>query len=190
MVFPKDHKFQKALRWASAYTALIYLSLYFLPFLSKFLEEHSLLEQTLNLSYVMTAIGLVLLFLLRYRIFHWKAYLFFFGLIWIFLFEVYNARYLVERFHFLEYGILFGLWFRVVRCRWKHMTAYGVTLWGCAMLAVLDEGIQYLLPNRHFEWRDVLLSVEGVLFGMATVIILMHYRRDKGRDERYLWLPR
>jgi len=84
----------------------------------------------------------------------------------------------VERFHFAEYGFLALLYHRV----WSDRSAAGALL--LAFLAVfmvgtLDEGIQWFVPIRVGEWRDVLLKSVAIVCGLAFAAAL------RGRDGHF-----
>lgn len=173
-------KAQKSLLLALGYTALIFASLYWVPFLAQFLRSHEILKTTIDLFNIVFALSLVSLFLFKYRIESLKAYGLFFLLFLILFFELAATELLVERLHYLEYGLLFALWFRAFR-HFFHAPAfrYGVALWWVFLLGLMDEGAQFFLPNRHFDWFDIHRNISGSLFGMAAVMVLMYYRKDK-----------
>jgi choline-sulfatase len=77
-----------------------------------------------------------------------------------------------ERFHLAEYGVLSLLTYRA--CRLDTGQA-GSVLFGLLVASVLgagDEMIQWTLPNRVFEWKDVWLNVLSACLGMALVVTL------------------
>lgn len=172
-------KAQKSLGLALGYTALIFASLYWVPFLAQFLRSHEILKTTIELFNVILALSLVTLFLFKYQIQSLKAYGLFFLLFFLLFFELAATELLVERLHYLEYGLLFALWFRAFRHFFHpRVFHYGATLWFVFLLGCLDEGAQFFLPNRHFDWTDIYRNTCGSLFGMAAVMILMYYRQD------------
>jgi hypothetical protein len=63
----------------------------------------------------------------------------------------------VERFHFAEYGFLALLYHRVWRDR-SAAAALLLAFLAVFMVGTLDEGIQWFVPIRVGEWRDVLLN--------------------------------
>jgi VanZ family protein len=76
----------------------------------------------------------------------------------------------VERFHFVEYGLLTLLFYRA----WRHRADLAMVLLPLAAVltvGTLDEGVQWFVPGRVGEWRDVLLNgaaiVCGLLFGLG-----------------------
>ena len=76
----------------------------------------------------------------------------------------------VERFHFVEYGVLALLYQRVWRARGGVSTVVMPILAGI-LVGTADEWFQWFVPFRVGELRDVLLNgvalVCGVLFGTA-----------------------
>src|SRR4249920_3371237 len=72
----------------------------------------------------------------------------------------------VERFHFAEYGFLALLYYRV----WRDRSTAAALLFGFLavfMVGTLDEGIQWFVPLRVGEWRDVLLNSIAIICGLA-----------------------
>jgi len=89
-----------------------------------------------------------------------------------------------ERFHLLEYGLLGGLVYAALLerrrpaagMRWSASSAaLAVVLTGAAGWA--DEGIQYLLPNRHYDWIDVGLNVLAAILAVGALAALAEARR-------------
>jgi VanZ family protein len=78
-----------------------------------------------------------------------------------------------EAIHFFEYGILALLLFRALRHHMPDRMIYPVALVLLTLLAALDEMIQWALPGRYWDYRDVRLNVLAgaiVLFFIALVI--------------------
>lgn len=75
----------------------------------------------------------------------------------------------VERFHFVEYGLLTVLFYRA----WRHdplPVAILSSLLSVFIVGTADEWIQWLVPGRVGEWRDVLLN--GVAIGCGLLFSL------------------
>jgi len=81
----------------------------------------------------------------------------------------------VERFHFAEYGFLAFLYLRVWRDR-SAAAALALAFLAVFMVGTLDEGIQWFVPLRVGEWRDVLLNSVAIICGLAFAAALE--RRD------------
>ena len=74
-----------------------------------------------------------------------------------------------EKVHLLEYGILAVLIYRALRCDCSPWVALAWAQMLTSLLGFGDEGIQYFLPNRYFEWKDVgLNAVSAVLALLLT----------------------
>jgi hypothetical protein len=77
----------------------------------------------------------------------------------------------VERVHFVEYGLIALLFYRV----WRHVgdpTMFIFPLLAALVVGTLDEWLQWFIPVRVGEARDVLLNLIatgcGLLFGVAV----------------------
>jgi VanZ family protein len=67
--------------------------------------------------------------------------------------------------HFLYYGILTVLWLRALMVTWPERVWMNriLALVLCLMVACLDEGRQYLVPDRTPSFWDIALDVSGGL---------------------------
>jgi VanZ family protein len=74
----------------------------------------------------------------------------------------------VERFHFIEYGLLALLYHRVWRDR-NDLSSFALPLLAGLLVGIADEWLQWFIPFRVGEMRDVLLNgvalTCGLLFG-------------------------
>lgn len=173
----------KKLFWAiilaQSYTVLIFSSLYLTPLLRDFLTQKALLGPFVSGVYIFSGVLALSLILYRYRVTHWQAYLLLSLVVGLFLLQFFNIHLFVERIHLLEYGLFYILWFRVFRHFFSPITVYGATLGFTMSVGFLEELIQHLLPNRHFDWNDIYLNVSGIVLGILGVAILMRYRKDR-----------
>ncbi|MDA0747437.1 MAG: VanZ family protein [bacterium] len=99
------------------------------------------------------------------------------GYVWV-LMEL--GRSPAERLHLAEYGLLSFLVFRALRIDMPKGAAY---LWGVLIAACVggvDEGIQWVLPSRVFEWKDVGLNLLSSALGMAMVAIFQVFEQEDG----------
>jgi VanZ family protein len=69
-----------------------------------------------------------------------------------------------ERIHFVQYGVFSGLVYAALKERWQGRGPLALfswrspELWAVVLTTAagwLDEGIQYLVPNRYYDLRDV-----------------------------------
>jgi hypothetical protein len=72
----------------------------------------------------------------------------------------------VERFHFVEYGVLTWLFYRT----WHHradVTSLVFPVLASFMVGTLDEGFQWLVPARVGELHDVMLNGVAIACGLV-----------------------
>lgn len=81
-----------------------------------------------------------------------------------------------ERLHLVQYGSVTALVFAAVRARFLPRRRLGMAFLVAAVLGSalgwLDEGVQYLLPDRVYELRDVLLNVEAAVLAAVSSWLL------------------
>ena len=73
-----------------------------------------------------------------------------------------------EAIHFLEYGLLGYFLFRALSLRIKSKTIYLVAILIGSLVGTFDEILQWIVPKRYWDLRDVGLNVlSGILFQIA-----------------------
>ena len=105
----------------------------------------------------------------------------------IFGFFLWKLENPVEKVHFLEYGFVSYLAFLCIRSTWENLGIWMLrasTLGLTAVVGLVDEGIQYLLPNRFGELRDVGFNLLAGLLGLVVTELLMDIRYREKHLER------
>lgn len=85
----------------------------------------------------------------------------------------------VEQLHVIEYAGLGGLAAFTGRAgawSWRRVVALGMAVAG---VGFLDEALQVLLPQRYFQWSDVLLNWLGLVVGAIPVVIVARVVSDR-----------
>jgi len=77
-----------------------------------------------------------------------------------------------ERLHLAEYGFLSLFTYRALRIDTPGVAAYFGGWAIASALGGVDEAIQWVLPERVFEWKDVGLNVVSSGLGMLVVAIV------------------
>jgi len=160
------------LRYSCAviFTGIIYLTLPFARAMSNFLSGHDLLKITIYLSlFLFSFSGLIFIF--RYIGFRPVNFVFIllFFLAYGYIVQTYDI--LVEKIHFVEYGILALLLYWALRSHVKSFLIYPLSLVIIFFIGWGDEGIQYLLPDRYYDLRDVILN--ALAGGLILVLIFI-----------------
>ncbi len=168
--------------WAGALLVAIYASLYSVRPLAEWLRERNLLRGTILVLFLL--VGALILRWFAARAPGWREIIVLALFAGLYLAVLWPVRMPEERFHLLEYGLLAGL---VYAALLERRGPGGAMRWspGQAALAVLltglagwgDEGIQYLLPNRHYDWVDVGLNLLAAVLAIAALAALAEARR-------------
>jgi len=80
----------------------------------------------------------------------------------------------IERIHLLEYGLLAMLAKRAADYRMGSALAYIFSAFLVADIGLGDELIQWVLPDRYFDWRDVMTNAVSGVLGLALWACLFH----------------
>ncbi len=97
----------------------------------------------------------------------------------------YYCRFPAEKFHLLEYGLLAFLAYRAFHVDFSRVVSFVCGFLFASAFGVVDELVQYVLPNRHFELRDIGTNIFGSALGLLVVAILMSpYMRRTAATER------
>ena len=88
----------------------------------------------------------------------------------------------VERFHFVEYGVITWLFYRAATTGGSHANVAANGRSGAALLlspvacaltvATADEWLQHLAPGRIGEVRDILMNVAAILCGLLVSVAI------------------
>lgn len=73
-----------------------------------------------------------------------------------------------EAVHFVQYGVLGALVFRALTHRVRDPSIYVLAALVTALFGMLDEGLQWIVPRRFFDFRDIGINVlAGILMQVA-----------------------
>ena len=162
-----------------AYVALIYMTLPVMRFLLQTLRE-LLGPEGLSLGFnavlILAACSLMLIAIKR----GWRALVLLcipLGIIGVSAIQLDIPE---ERVHFLQYGIL-GILVVFTLRRWS-IPLFLIAAVFVAMVGAVDELIQWALPNRVGDLRDVLINTVAGVLGVTMGIILRPPSRSKGPE--------
>ena len=112
----------------------------------------------------------LVILLLKSRFVLWKL-IFFITFLILTGMIIWHIRLPEEKIHFLEYGIL--AWaasrdvFKQSTNKKKIFLAFGF----CLAVGFIDEIFQGILPERFFDWRDILFNAMGSVWGIIFFLI-------------------
>jgi VanZ family protein len=96
------------------------------------------------------------------------------------LFEAHCIKYPEERIHFVEYAVLGVLLYFALR---EGILGRRLILYIPALVFIIglgDELIQGILPNRVYDFRDVLMNLAGGILG-ELILISFNLKLIKGK---------
>ena len=171
--------------WAGGLLLAIYASLYSVRPVAEWLRDRGLLSLSIGLLFLGVAALVVRWCLARSPGRREIAVLAVFAM--VYLAVLWPVRMPEERFHLLEYGLFAGLVYAALLerrlpgggMRWSAPSAALATLL-TGVAGWIDEGIQYLLPNRHYDWLDVGLNLLAAVLAVAALAALAEARRADG----------
>ena len=154
---------------ALSYSLFIYISLPIMPRFWERLTGYVGNFANYAAAFILGLIGLLIIF---YLISNRKGFASF---IWVVILASAYAWGLsrlelpIERMHFVEYGLLSLFVFRALRHNIRDRSIYFWSGLSVFCLGFLDEGIQYLLPNRVYEIKDVVVNGVAGILGLLVI---------------------
>ena len=82
-----------------------------------------------------------------------------------------GAQNAVERFHFVEYGLVTALFYRAWRAR-GDLSIVCLPLIAGLIVGTLDEAWQWFVPERVGEWRDIFINFGAIGTGLLLSLAI------------------
>jgi hypothetical protein len=81
----------------------------------------------------------------------------------------------IERIHFVKYGLLTTLLYfsQSPKSFWRQLSLAALL---AASIGTLDECMQYFVPRRVFDLRDIVLNLTGTGVGIASVSLIRRWQ--------------
>lgn len=141
-----------------------------------------------NIGYIVSFLLLFLLIMFMLR--HWKRYgplritsLAVLGFVYGYVLR-YQCKFPAERLHLVEYGFLAFLIYCALSFDFSHRISLLFAFLCSSGFGMFDESIQYILPNRKFELRDIMTNIIAALLGVLVTALLIKTEPDKMLSER------
>lgn len=161
-------------RWTAAllYIALVYATVPVMPMVWDRLRDytHGSVRYLGIVAVVLVAATVVYQVWQRHRGHRWRPYLALLGIfvVYAYLLSEY-AVFPSERLHLVEYGFVGGFLFRALRLDLSRRQAYLASFAVTVSVGVGDECIQWLLPQRFFELKDIQLNALSGALGLLVL---------------------
>lgn len=158
-------------RWQSwalvvAWTMLIYSTLYIVRPVCEFLKAYTPFDVIVWIIFALLLGVLIYFFLLRWPRQGLWYYVLLLGTVLVYIGMLWILKIPEERIHLIQYGVLVCLIVRALRFDFPIKLAFGGAFVLTSLLGLGDEIIQHFLPNRYFQWQDVLLNTVSAALGL------------------------
>lgn len=151
------------------YTCLIYITLPVMPGLwYKFVQRAGNFADYLA-AVTLAVFGLAIIFYLFVKEKGIRNFVWLGVLALAYAFGLSRLKLSIERIHFVEYGLLSIFVFRALRHHLKNKSAYVWSGIAVFCFGFLDEGIQYMLPTRVYDTRDVIVNGIAGILGLLLI---------------------
>jgi len=155
--------------FAVSYILLIYISLPLMPDLWIRLTKYAGSFTNWFAAFVLLLFGLFIIFYLLTQQKGVRNFVWLGVLSLCYAWGLSRLELAVERVHFVEYGLLSVFIFRALRHKIKGKLIYFWTGSSVFCLGWLDEAIQYILPNRVYDTRDVIVNGVAGILGLLLI---------------------
>lgn len=168
--------------WVGLWTIVVYGTLYIArPVSAVFrrgIPNYGIFVNTIVLFLAVEA--LLIIYSLYKSGFFKKGYtlILLFAAVTIYALVISQVRLAEEKIHFIEYGLLSFLVYRALRIDIKGWWVYLLSFTLVFILGWVDEGIQYLLPNRIYDIRDVVMNGVGGVIGLVFIFIVENDKKE------------
>ena len=160
-------------RWAvtGVYVALLYLTLPYTKGVVLSLKAMHIFPAIVTATYLAIAAVVLWLMLFLYRIRDAAAYILMTCLAVILAYFVLGLEVPEERVHFVQYGLLSVSMCYSLRPTLAGKALYGATFFWTALGGIVDESLQYFIPSRVFDLRDIGFNVTAAAIGTGFCAI-------------------
>ncbi|MGB2599039.1 MAG: VanZ family protein [Candidatus Omnitrophota bacterium] len=85
-----------------------------------------------------------------------------------------------EKIHLCEYGLLGVMLYNALKIEFNRvdLKLYVCAAFICAAIGAVDEGIQWVLPNRVFDWRDIFMNAVSGALPLAVIRVNVLRRHE------------
>lgn len=159
------------------YWIILFLYSLSLPFTRPILKISKNYILPANLALILFAIGIILflIFLLKKKETRISVYLFLIVLVTLtyFFIKSEGIKYPVEKIHIVQYTILCFLSFIAMSQVLENISIYFWSILLCTLIGVGDEVLQGIIPERYFDYKDIILNFKIVILGHLYIFLVL-----------------
>jgi len=135
--------------------------------IASFLKERGWLGLSVGIVFGLTFILMGPYLIRQIKGFTFPRFIFLFILISLFTFTLWQIPKSVEKFHFLEFGLLPLLLRKSFSWKFEIKQQYILAFLLTAFIGACDEVFQLFLPKRYFDWRDIGFNALAGFYALA-----------------------
>ena len=154
------------------YLAAIYASLGSVRGITNWLRDNSLLRLTVAVLFGVAAVAIVAAFARTAALRNLRSL----GVLLVcaagYALIIWPMESIEEKIHFLEYGLVAWLALEAAPLAWGPVVRFVAVALLVGAAGWLDEGIQGLLPTRHYDLRDVAFNAAAGVMALTTLSLL------------------
>ena len=158
--------------WVVLWVGLIYSTLYIVRPICEFLKSKTPFLFFINFFLILLLGFILAAYFQKQKIKRIATLFLLSGIIGMYILGMWFLKIPEEKIHFVEYGFLGFLIYQALRLDCSDPLAYGGAFILTSLLGWADEGIQYLLPNRYYQLKDVILNSMSGGLGLILTYIL------------------
>lgn len=155
----------------------IYSTLYVARTISNALRDAGYLRAAVATAFALAAIGVVVFIVRTPALRNPRALFAVLGISIVYGLIVFPMSSPEEKLHFLEYGAVGVLAFFAMPPQWITPKRFIAAVIFTLAAGWLDEGIQALLPNRHYDLRDVGFNVLAGTMALTSFAVVRRASR-------------
>ncbi|MFH1479411.1 MAG: VanZ family protein [Candidatus Omnitrophota bacterium] len=168
-----------------AYIIFLYSTVFVAYDIVKFIEQYISLNILINIIGSIFALTISTVFYIKFR---FKVKLIYLHLGISLLVIIYSLGFIhfeIEKIHFIEYIVLGVLIYRAFSFNTEGSMLIILTFILSGFIGTTDEIVQYFLPNRFFDVRDIMLNWIGSLLGvyLVSVYTMSKFSKQTSRIE-------
>jgi hypothetical protein len=135
-------------------------------------------------SFMVFTLGAIVVLTVALSIYLWRSpkrfggaqVLWLVGMLVVYFFTASRLKTPEEALHFLEYGVLGVLVFRALSYTLRDSAIYPTAVLVCTLVGTIDEILQWVTPQRYWEFRDV--GLNALSAALAQIAIWKGLRPD------------
>lgn len=163
----------KAWLWVSSYTLVIFFSIPFVREIQKLIyrtSSRNLFTYSV-ISVVCCGLAILLyLFVVKFKIKKISQYMWLFICAGLYIYFTIRLRKMPEEeIHLIEYGLLSYFVFKALSHRVHDWTVYITTILIVSFVGTMDEFLQWIMPGRYWDFKDVGTNIVGGLVLQLTI---------------------